>query len=65
MFDWCLTVLPKVRIMRVLNSIGYIREIDEEKYAPTPITKAMTAPPLEAAVKHKYGIEPGPVQAHH
>ena len=39
--------------MHVLNSIGYVKEVDEERYSATPLTRAMTAPPLEAAVKHK------------
>ncbi|CAF9943402.1 MAG: hypothetical protein ALECFALPRED_000295 [Alectoria fallacina] len=43
-----------VRIMRVLVAIGFCGEADVESYVPTPLTMAMTALPLEAAVKNTY-----------
>ena len=41
-----------VRILRVLVAIGFCGEADLESYIATPLTMAMTALPLEAAVKN-------------
>ena len=45
----------KVRILRILTAAGYVAEIAAERYAATPITVAMTTPPVEASIKHRYG----------
>ena len=43
-----------IRIMRVLVAIGFVGESGRGIYLTTPLTMAMTAPPLEAAVKNTY-----------
>ncbi|KAA6411723.1 MAG: hypothetical protein FRX48_05004 [Lasallia pustulata] len=40
-----------VRIMRVISAIGFAAEAHEQSYVSTPLTKAITIPSLEAAVK--------------
>ena len=37
--------------MRVLTAIGFAAEAGEQSYVATPLTKAVTIPPLEAALK--------------
>ena len=43
--------LLTVRIMRVISAIGFAAEVNEQSYVSTPLTKAITIPSLEAAVK--------------
>lgn len=43
--------LLAVRIMRVISAIGFAAEAHEQSYVSTPLTKAITIPSLEAAVK--------------
>ena len=43
-----------VRIMRVLTVANFAKEAGEELYVATPVTKAMTVPAMEAAVKHAF-----------
>lgn len=37
--------------MRILAASNYVAEAGEESYIATPITRTMTAPPIEAAVR--------------
>ena len=46
-------VILLVKVMRLLTAAGYVAETEEETYIPTPVTKAMTNPVLEACVKHR------------
>ena len=46
--------LHTVRIMRVLTAIGFAAEAGVQSYVATPLTKAITKPSLEAAVKIWY-----------
>ena len=39
--------------MRILNAAGYVAEASVEHYTPTPITVAVTSPPVEASIKHR------------
>ncbi|MCJ1347010.1 hypothetical protein MMC31_005230 [Peltigera leucophlebia] len=43
-----------VRIMRVISSIGFAAELDEQTYMATPLTKAITNPALEGGMKLCY-----------
>ncbi|MCJ1346646.1 hypothetical protein MMC31_004864 [Peltigera leucophlebia] len=40
-----------VRIMRVISSIGFAVELDEQTYMATPLTKVITSPALEGGMK--------------
>lgn len=40
-----------VRIMRVISSIGFAVELDEQTYMASPLTKALTSPSLEGGMK--------------
>lgn len=44
-------ILGAVRIMRVISSIGFAVEIDEQIYMANPLTKAITNPALEGGIK--------------
>ena len=46
--------LLKVRIMRVITSMGFAEETGIRKYCSTPLTKAMTKPALESAMRLWY-----------
>lgn len=37
--------------MRVLSSIGFAVELDEQTYMATPLTRAITNPALEGGMK--------------
>ena len=39
------------RVMRTISTIGFAREIDEDTYLPTPLTKAMATADYQAATK--------------
>ena len=43
-----------VRIMRVISSIGFAAELDEQTYMATPLTKAITNPALEGGMKIRW-----------
>lgn len=43
-----------VRIMRILTGLKFVGEAGPESYIATPITKAMTIPPIDNAVKSTY-----------
>lgn len=40
-----------VRIMRVITSIGFAIELDEQVYMATPLTKAIAKPALEGGMR--------------
>jgi hypothetical protein len=42
--------------MRVLSLIGFAEEVGEQKWAATPITKAMTQPATEGSHKHLWDM---------
>lgn len=44
-----------VRIMRIITSIGFALELDEQTYIATPLTTAITNPALEAGMKIRWG----------
>lgn len=44
-------MIGAVRIMRVISSIGFAVELDEQTYMASPLTKALTGPGLEGGMK--------------
>ena len=40
-------------MMRILTAAGYAAESGEESYTSTPLTKAVTAPAIEACIIHR------------
>lgn len=47
-------MIGAVRIMRVITSIGFALELDEQTYIATPLTTAITNPALEAGMKIRW-----------
>lgn len=42
--------------MRVLSLISFVEEVGEQKWAATPVTKAMTTPAIEGSHKHLWDM---------
>jgi hypothetical protein len=34
--------------------MGWVKQLDEESFAPTPITEAMKSKAFQACIKHQY-----------
>lgn len=42
-----------VRILRLLDSLGWVRQVGIDGFAPTRITKAMKQKPLQCSITHQ------------
>jgi hypothetical protein len=46
--------LSAVRHLRGLNALGFVKEVDEQTWVATPVTKAMAMKPMQAAHIHQH-----------
>jgi hypothetical protein len=44
------------RILRLLDCMGWVKQLDDDSFAPTPITEAMKGKALQACLKHHFDI---------